>query len=95
MEKTKQKEDETGMMINDLTAERVKNKMELSYRRFKEIYESKNIEIDKMEDKITKLSEKLIALKEERANLENEVSGIYDSYLEYCKDTGLTPLSGI
>jgi DNA-directed RNA polymerase alpha subunit len=95
MEKTIQKEDEESMMINNLTAERVKNKMELSYRRFKELYEAKNIDIDKLEDKITKLSEKLIALKEERANLENEVSGIYDSYLEYCQDTGLTPLSGI
>ena len=75
--------------INNVTAELVKNKIEMSYRRIKQIYQNENNEIEKLEEKMVKLSEKLIPLKEERAVLENELSGIYDSYLRYCKETGL------
>lgn len=77
--------------FTELTAELVKNKMELSYERIKQLYEIKNIEIEKMEDKIGKITEKINDLKLDREQLEDELNGLYESYVVYCKETGLKP----
>ena len=77
--------------LNGLTAELVKNKMEMSYDRIKQLYEIKNIEIEKMEDKISKLSEKINDLKLDREQLEDELNSLYESYVVYCRETELKP----
>lgn len=77
--------------LTELTAELVKGKMELSYERIKQLYEIKNIEIEKMEDKMAKLSEKINDLKLDREQLEEELNGLYESYVCYCRETGLKP----
>ncbi len=77
--------------LTELTAELVKNKMELSYERIKQLYEIKNIEIEKLEEKIAKITEKINDLKLDREQLEDELNGLYESYVVYCKETGLKP----
>jgi len=77
--------------LNTLTAELVKNKMEMSYERIKQLYEIKNIEIEKMEDKMSKISEKINDLKLDREQLEDELNGLYESYVCYCRETELKP----
>ena len=44
-----------------------------------------------MEDKIAKMSEKMGDLKADRQQLEDELNGLYESYVLYCKETGLKP----
>ncbi|MDQ7821536.1 MAG: hypothetical protein RDV48_01940 [Candidatus Eremiobacteraeota bacterium] len=77
--------------LNNLTAELVKNKMELSYFRLKELYQIKNLEIEKMEEKMAKMNEKVNDLKMEREKLEDELNGLYESYICYCGETELQP----
>lgn len=80
-----------GKMLNDLTAELVKGKMELSYERIKQLYEIKNLEIEKLEDKMNKMNEKLHDYKMDREQLEDELNGLYESYVCYCRETGMKP----
>lgn len=89
MQKTIEKTETSDKTINSVTAEILKSKIELSYRRIKELYEYKLSEIEKLEDKIAKVNEKLHSLKEERDKVEEELNGIYESYISYCQETGL------
>ena len=77
--------------LKTMTGELIKEKMEMSYDRIRQLYELKNIEIEKMEDKIAKMSEKMGDLKADRQQLEDELNGLYESYVLYCKETGLKP----
>ncbi|MBR0519610.1 hypothetical protein IJJ97_07445 [bacterium] len=77
--------------LKSMTGELIKEKMEMSYDRIRQLYELKNIEIEKMEDKMAKMSEKIGDLKADRQQLEDELNGLYESYVLYCKETGLKP----
>lgn len=80
-----------GFTLNELTGELVKEKMEMSYQRIRQLYEIKNIEIEKLEDKMGKMSEKLSDIKADRQQLEDELNSLYESYVAYCRETGLNP----
>jgi molecular chaperone GrpE (heat shock protein) len=75
--------------LNGLTAEMVKSKMEQSHRRLKELYALRIGELEKLEEKIGKLTEKRLNMKEELETLEEELTGLQESYYSYCKETGL------
>ena len=88
---TKKMEEGSAVTLKAMTGELIKEKMEMSYDRIRQLYELKNIEIEKMEDKIAKMSEKMGDLKADRQQLEEELNGLYESYVLYCKETGLKP----
>ncbi len=77
--------------LKAFTGEMIKEKMEMSYNRIRQLYELKNIEIEKMEDKILKMNDKLSDLKADRQQFEDELNGLYESYVSYCRETGFKP----
>ena len=77
--------------LKAFTGEMIKEKMEMSYNRIRQLYELKNIEIEKMEDKLLKMNDKLSDLKADRQQFEDELNGLYESYVSYCRETGFKP----
>lgn len=75
--------------LTNLTAERVKSNTESSYVLLKELYSLKTDDIDKTEDKIAKLSEKLVDMKFAREELGEQLNSLQASYQDYCKETGM------
>ncbi|MCQ2736079.1 MAG: hypothetical protein MJ234_02550 [bacterium] len=82
---------QSDLTLNAFTGELVKEKMEMSYTRIRELYNLKQIEIEKMEEKIVKLTDKLSDLKADRQQFEDELNGLYESYVTYCRETGFKP----
>ena len=77
--------------LKAFTGDLIKENMDMSYDRIRQLYELKNIEIEKMEDKIAKMNEKISDLKLDRQQLEDELNGLYESYITYCRETGFKP----